>query len=499
MFSSQRVTGTVAAVLAAPMLALSFPKAGVAWLVVCGTAALFWAFQQGSWRRAALLGWLSGTIFFTMSFSWWTYTIGHDVGPFWAGAAVVVSAAIDALAWAATGALFVLARRRAPAPLAALAGAAAFTIGEYLRSIGPGGVPFAQLGYTQADTPLRVFAAYAGSYGVTFVLCAIGALAADAIARRTLRAAAVAAVVLAVLWSGGWLAWPARHARAATIPVAAIQGNIVQTLKWQPGSLQLAVNRYRAMTLATASTHPRLVVWPETVVAIRGEGLNQDDALEREFSTLASSLRATLIVGSIEVRDGNAYNALFFFQPGGTRSVYEKRQLVPFAEDFPGRRYLFWLPYVGSLNGGFTAGTQDGVYPTAAGLRVGPLICWESAFADRTHAQIARGAQLLVVSTDDAWFGKTSGPYQHAQISQMRALENGTWLVRAGATGISGIIAPDGSWTRRSRMDTQAAIVGFVGPPPGSFFARIGPGPVIAFLALLYVAIVLPAWRSKIT
>ncbi len=486
----------IIAAAAGVALSLAFPRAGAAWLVPFGTAALFWTWHRASWKRAFALGWLGGLVFFCISFAWWTHTIGSAIGPFWAAAAVFITSMYEALAWGATGALAVLARKRAPAALAPLSIAAAFAVFEMLRSIGVLGVPFAQLGYSQADTPLRVFAAYAGTYGLTFVLCALGAYIADAIARRTLRALALFLAALAAAWGICWFAWPARHAAPPTIPIAAVQGNIAQTLKWQPGSLALAVRRYTTMTRAVARD-AKLIVWPETVITERGIGLNADPALENRFASLARGANATLIVGSIGTHGGNYYNSLFFFTPGQAIEEYDKRQLVPFAEDFPGGRFLYWLPYVGSLNGGFAQGAVAGVYATAAGLRVAPQICWESAFADIVHDQVVRGAQLLVVSTDDAWFGTTSGPYQHAQIAQLRAIENGMWVIRAAATGISGIIAPDGHWTERTSMNTQTNVVGKVGPPPGSPFAKIGPAPVAGALALLYVATILPRRRRR--
>ena len=140
------------------------------------------------------------------------------------------------------------------------------------------------------------------------------------------------------------------------------------------------------------------------------------------------------------------------------------------------------------LSGRFSTGKVDGVYPTAA-LSVAPLICWESAFADLAFAQVRRGAQLLVVSTDDAWFGTTSGPYMHAQIAQLRAIESGAYVVRAAATGISGVIAPDGSWQKRSRMEEQTIVTGKVGPRVFTVFSLIGPTAVALALACLYVAL----------
>jgi apolipoprotein N-acyltransferase len=100
----------------------------------------------------------------------------------------------------------------------------------------------------------------------------------------------------------------------------------------------------------------------------------------------------------------------------------------------------------------------------------------------------------LLVITDDAWFGETSGPYQHAQIAQMRALETGRWVLRAAQTGISGTIAPDGRWIERSTLDTEALILGTIGAPADTLFARIGPTPVLAIIVLFYIVALRP-WR----
>jgi apolipoprotein N-acyltransferase len=94
---------------------------------------------------------------------------------------------------------------------------------------------------------------------------------------------------------------------------------------------------------------------------------------------------------------------------------------------------------------------------------------------------------VLVISTDDAWFGTSSGPYQHAQIAQMRAIESGEYVVRAAATGISGIIDPDGSWQTRIGLQQLAVAYGRVGPPAGSLYAHIGPTRMCIALFVLYL------------
>jgi apolipoprotein N-acyltransferase len=262
-----------------------------------------------------------------------------------------------------------------------------------------------------------------------------------------------------------------------------VQGNIAQSLKWN--SLGLAVARYTTMTQAARAARPKLIVWPESVITTE---LDFDRVLLARFANLSRMVHATIVAGSLDRNGDNVYNALYIFSPDGGYEVYEKRQLVPFAEWFPGHAFLSWLPYIGALNGRITPGKTDGVYATGA-LPIAPLICWESAFSDLAYAQLKRGAQLLVISTDDAWFGTTSGPYMHAQIAQLRAIESGAYVVRAAATGISGIIAPDGTWQRRSKLEQQITVFGRVGPRVPTVFSAIGPTTVAILLVVLYVGL----------
>jgi apolipoprotein N-acyltransferase len=485
MLSSVPLRDAALAAGGALALAAAFPRIGAAWLVPFGTAVIFWLWQGASWKRAALLGWFAGLIFFAADFAWVGHTVGRYIGifgPFLAFGPALIEAPFIALA----GALAAVAYERMQPNLAPLGAAAAFTFCEWLRSIGVMAAPFDQLGYTQADSPLRVIAAYAGTYGITFVLCVSGAYLADALHRRTWQPLAIVVGAIALLTFAAWSAWPARRLAPPTIAVAAIQGNIEQSLKWN--SLNLAVRRYTAMTRRAAASNPRLIVWPETVIPTV---LDQDFQLVRRFTQLAREVRSTIVVGSLATGPGALYNSLYIFDPRGGYQIYNKRQLVPFAESFPGRRFLSWLPYVGALNGGLAAGNVDGVFPTTA-LPIAPLICWESAFSDLAHAQIRRGAQLLVITTDDAWFGKTSGPYMHAQIAQLRAVETGAYVVRAAATGISGIIAPDGRWQRKSPLGRRTIVRGHVGPRVPTFFSRIGPTTVAMVLAALYLALLVP-------
>lgn len=506
------------AMLGALALAFAFPKNGQAWLAPFGAAALFWAWQRLSWKRAFFTGWFAGTIFFAINYSWFTYTVGSYVGSL-AFAVVLIPALVEALAWALSAVCFAVALRLCPAWLAPVAAAAAFTVFEWLRSIGPVAVPFAQIGYSQTSTPLGIFAAYIGCFGVTFVVMLLGGYLALAVRTRRARALATCAVIVGIAWAACYAAWPARHTVVPTLRVAAVQGNIPQSLK--ANDVQLGVDRYTAMTKRLAPLHPALVIWPETVILTN---LNFSDRywalsqlapdersdieaqkayaakLRAQFAALAKSLNTTLVVGSQDLHNGDEglkiYNALYTFAPtGALMNVYDKRQLVPFAESLPAPAIFGHLPSA-NLIGRFGHGRVNAVIP-AGGMLFAPLICWESAFADLVHAQLQGGAQVLIVPTDDAWFGDSSGTYQHAQIAQMRAIESGEWVVQAASTGISGIISPDGRWVESLQLDKQGVVVGNVGLPPGSFFARIGPDPVAYGCAVLYVLLILPSVMLK--
>ena len=116
-----------------------------------------------------------------------------------------------------------------------------------------------------------------------------------------------------------------------------------------------------------------------------------------------------------------------------------------------------------------------------------PLICWDSVFGDIAHDRLKDDPSLFLIATDDAWFGTTEGPYEHAQGATLRAVETGRWVLRAAATGISGIVAPDGTWTQRTALGGAALVVGDVGAAVPGLYARLGPTPVGIALALIVV------------
>jgi apolipoprotein N-acyltransferase len=489
----------VAATVGAIAMALAFPRTNAVVLAPLGAMALFWAWFGMSPKRAFWAGWLAGSVYFGITFWWFGETAGALIAPFGFLVALLPAVADAFFGFALAGALVAVAarslgeRRSARHAFVPLAGAAAFAFCEWLRSEGLGeiGVPFGSLGYTQVATVFAPLAAYVGTYGITFVLCALGAYLAYALrlrgARGSLAHAGSAFALVAAGTALAWWFWPARSLAAPTYPVAAIQGDIPQSLKFAPGALERSVTTYERLTRAAGAAHPRLVVWPETVIPV---ALNRVPELRARFGALAKSIDAELVVGAYDDEPGGEYNELAFFRPDGTlERIYRKRRLVPFAEHIPLRPLFAWIPWTDNISN-FSQGTRDEIVAAQA-LRFGPIICWESAFSGAALGSVRDGAGALIVATDDAWFGTTAGPYQHAQIAQMRALETGRWIVRAASTGISGLIAPDGTYRQESRLDESATVTGRIGPPVTTAYDALGLNAVAFGLAIIYLATLL--------
>jgi apolipoprotein N-acyltransferase len=478
-------------------LHLAFPLTTWWWLAPFACAGLVWSWCSLPPRAAAFAGYASGLLFFTLGFSWFGETAGALVGP----AAPILDlgpAIAEALAFAFAAYVASVAARRCDARAVPFVAAAAFALGEQVRSSTALGVPLEQLGITMIDSPLRPLAAFVGGYGLTFATVLLGAsLGWWLLERRDRRRMFVAVGV----WAGvvvcvglAWLAWPARAYAAPHVRVAAVQGGIAQSVKRSDAGLALALDRYTALTARLRASHPALVLWPETVITT---DLKQAPALRARFARMASDLGATLWVGTFWDDGVRLQNALLIFDPrvnsGDFSGIYVKEQLVPFAEYLPGPAWMRKLPYADQI-GGFMPGRN--ARETYAGAT--PLICWESVFGDIAHDRLRDDPSLFLIATDDAWFGTTEGPYEHAQAATLRAVETGRWVLRAAATGVSGIVAPDGTWTQRTALGGEALVAGDVGAPAPGMFARIGPLPVGIVMALIVVlALGVPAFARR--
>ena len=218
-----------------------------------------------------------------------------------------------------------------------------------------------------------------------------------------------------------------------------------------------------------------------------------------EIRDLAKEVQVPILFGSdqIEWREVNGrrvperfFNAAFLVRPDGSMGgVYRKIHLVPFGEYVPLKRILFFAAPLVEAVSDFSAGDTPELLPVD-GHRISTAICYEVVYPDLVRRFVVAGSELLTTITNDAWFGKTSAPYQHFAQAAMRAIEEGRYLVRSANTGISGIVDPYGRVLAQTAIYEPAVVVGearFL--RTSTFYARHGDvlpyASVVATLALL--------------
>jgi apolipoprotein N-acyltransferase len=284
-----------------------------------------------------------------------------------------------------------------------------------------------------------------GVYAVSVVLVAVNdALAGCVSLPRRQDVAGCGAAVLLVALSLGFGAWRLAEARPpGEVSVAVMQPSIEQALKWNPEHTATTLAIYEDLTRAAAAQGPDLIVWPETSAPTI---LRHDPMLVATLRDLATSRRVALLVGSIDVEAGpppEIRNTAFLLTERGIVGRYDKIQLVPFGEYVPLAGVIGfvrgWAEFISEL----TPGTRAVVF-SGPPAPFGVVICYEGIFPALVRRFVSEGARLMVNMTNDAWFGRTSGPFQHLAMYPFRAVEHRTAIVRAANTGVSAFIAPTG-------------------------------------------------------
>lgn len=457
------------------LFALAYPPLDLVPLAIVGLWP-FLAFLDrvaagARWGRVFAGGYLFGLAFFGALLTWIAGLSGFSL---MAVPAYLATTLIMALNGGLVALGVALARRRGVS--VAVAFPLAWSGVEWLRSFGDLGFPWAMAGDAVASYPLLIQVAELG--GGWLVGLWVAALAAAT--WRTVRPTAerkspvLAAVALAAavpLYGAVRLAsleramasWPTLHA-------AAIQPNVPQDVKWDEDFELETHRRLELLTRRAMARDPALVAWPES--AVPGY-LRYDDGTRTFVEGLATRLDTPILTGTIdaEVRAGAAgsapsdyrvYNAAYLVRPavGIVPPRYSKRRLVPVAERVPFVPDLATglFERLSSWTGQFTSGDTWTTW-TVEGARFGVLICYESVFPDVSRAIVRRGADFLVNITNDAWFGPTAAPYQHASHLALRAVELRVSFLRAANTGITGWVDPLGRYRARTRLYTFAVVV----------------------------------------
>ena len=512
------------ALVAGAGAALAFPPFGFL------PGLLGYALLMGLWDAAApgarlksafWRGWLAGTIFFLIS-TWWVgeafYVDAKDQG-WMAPIAVALLAAGLGLFWGGAGLLY--AWFRPGGALRPILFAGCFSLFEWLRGHVLTGFPWDLAGETwPAGSPISQAAALVGAYGlgwITLAACAAPALLWPGPRRRADGfAAGLAAVALTALYGYGAirLAHPAPEPAGAPW-VRVVQANVDQESKYDEALFRSILERYTRLTAqppAPASPRaPDIVIWPEGAIPDSVNDYLAPDTWTRAAITGALKPGQTLILGGYRLAGSAehplAYNSLFAFRVRGgdlvMTGLYDKFRLVPFGEYLPAESLLAPLGFkkLVHVTDGFDAGPRPRPISPEAVPPVQPLICYESLFPGfvRQGATIGGRPAWIVNISNDAWFGKTSGPWQHLNIASYRAIEEGLPMVRATPTGVSAVIDAYGRIRPGAQLAQGAQGVIDAPLPPASTptpFSRWGE-TIFWLMMTLSAAIGRYAWMNR--
>jgi len=478
-------------------LAAAFAPAGIAPLAVLSPAFLFLLWEGAPPRAAAWRGFLfTGGTF--LAGTYWLYNSIHLVGqaPLWIALFLMLGLVAIMGSYAAVLGYAVARWGVASGPLRWLVLLpAGWVVVEWFRGWFLSGFPWLALGYSQLDTPLRGFAPLAGVYGTSLAVALLaGAVVTLVLGRRAERLVALGVVLLVVV-AGAVLtrvAWTTPN--GSTVSVALVQGAVPQSMKWEAGQRERTLELYAGLTAPHLGTD--IIVWPEAALP----------ALERDLRPFLDSLHAAarargshVILGQLrhDPDTGAYYNAMLAL--GAAEQWYDKRRLVPFGEFFPvPAQVREWLRLMNLPYSDFAAGSDDQPPLEAAGQTLAPTICYEDAYAaEQLH--LARRSTLLVNVTNDAWFGDSTAPHQHLDISRMRSLETGRPMLRATNDGVTALIGHDGALMGTLPQFEPGVLAGTVEPRTGlTPYVRLGNGPVLAIaFASLALGFGLPRRRGK--
>lgn len=341
---------------------------------------------------------------------------------------------------------------------------------EYIRAKLLTGFPWCLLGYTQfRHTQFIQIADLVGVYGLSFLIVLSNLLIYCLLFDRSLGKKGYMKWEVFVLLLFLAPALTYGHFRLmrdktigrdhTSIRTAIIQANIDQSIKWNPAYQEKTLETYRRLTLMTSGFKPKLVVWPETSAPF----FFQDNTkLSPKLFEIVKQSGADLIFGSpaYDREDSRTifYNRAYALSPDGELlGYYDKVHLVPFGEYVPLRKFFPFVRRLVPAAGDFAPGKK--IMPLKLpSLSAGVLICFEAIFPELARTQVKRGAQILVNMTNDAWFGKTSAPYQHLSMAVFRAVENGRPMVRAANTGFSAFISARGKIITRGELFTEETL-----------------------------------------
>jgi apolipoprotein N-acyltransferase len=472
---------------------LAFPPVGVWPIAFIGVAPLLVLLRDRTVPRGLLLGFCFGVGLFGATL-YWIFLFGALA---WSALVTLSAASI-----AVFGAIATLIVRRDRLVWGAIGIAAAWTAIDWLRGMWPlGGFTWANLGTSQVDYRALVrLASVTGVWGVTFVVVFANAAVAAWFVRQGRAGARIALVIAAVAAILAPALIPLPAATGDPVTIAVVQIDVRVPSDTSPVQEDLTVARRNIeeyLTLAGQTPPPDLAVWGEGAL---DPGALADPATVADVRSAIAKVGVPTTVGAVvSDPDGTQRTSVLAFDASGTLvDRYDKVHLVPFGEYVPWRRHLSWINAIKQIPVDRTPGSSVHTITQPGLPTYGTPICFENAFPDIERTMAREGAQFFVVPVNNASYGFTAAADQHLEMSRMRAVETGRWVVDAGVAGISAFIDTDGQVISHTQLFVPGILRGQVRPSTAwTLYVRYGDWfPVVCLVIVAMSLLFAPRRRT---
>lgn len=474
-----------------PVLFISFPL-----LIAIATAA---SNLKKSWG----CGWWWGYGYFVASLYWIAYALLQEAEKFaWMIPFAVLG--IPAVIACYTGLCCVivsLTKRWFKDPIILFV--LVYMVMEYVRTYALSGFPWNLPGYALGiNTLLMQGAAWVGVHGLGLLVLCVASIPCYFLMegrKSKLMIPSLAAVVLIAFSAAG--AWRLLHANNDTVPgvnLRLVQGNIAQNHKWDPLLRIGIVEKHISMSLSPGIETVTHLIWSETAVPYV---LNIYSPIHQIIDQGLPD-NVTLMTGGIHFephwKEDKVWNAMFILNGRAEELAhYDKTHLVPFGEYVPFRNLLPFVEKITEGNGDFLSGTGPKTLSVKGAPPFSPLVCYEVIFPEKVIEPGTR-PQWMVNITNDAWFGVSTGPYQHFAMARFRAVEQGLGLVRVANTGISAVVDPYGRIKAHLGLGEEGIIDSLLPKAlPPTFYARFGDSIFWGMMALMAATVCLTLRRDQ--
>ena len=429
------------------LLALAFPKFECFYLVLVAFVPLFFALQSEKGKRAFFLGFVAGLFFYFISLFWITEAMSNfsDLGFLGSVLILLILVAYLSLFVGAFANIVAMARHSNWSVLLI----PVFWVSlEFIKSRILSGFPWNNLSWSlYRQTVFIQIADIAGDYGISFCIVLINWLLFLMLARLVRMRAGLgyAHIIISLIllfastWGYGTYRLSNLDESGKKLSVGIVQPNIPQAMKLRANSLPHMLSIYGQLAVALPADVLDLIVLPEAAITTAYNDCEWSQLwVKRTFGGLCP-----VLFGAVASTNGDYRNSAFLVDKSGGTSRYDKVHLVPFGEYNPFPRLLHFVEAMAGYEGSLTMGEGHSTLQLGA-LSIGVPICYEIIFPEISRDFVANGADIICTMSNDAWFGRTSGPYQHFAVCVLRAIENRVPVLRCANSGVSGLVDSGG-------------------------------------------------------